>query len=61
MKKWSSFAVNSPTEIIHQASHPMEHERMFCDIIGGEIGDFTLTPSQLRHQVQAPTREQSSS
>ena len=28
MKKWSSFAVKSPTEIIHQASHPMGHERM---------------------------------
>ncbi|PMD15020.1 carboxy-cis,cis-muconate cyclase [Hyaloscypha hepaticicola] len=26
MKKWSSFAVKSPTEIIHQASYPMEHE-----------------------------------
>lgn len=26
MKKWSSFAVKSPTEITHQASHPMEHE-----------------------------------
>ncbi|KAL2262088.1 hypothetical protein VTK26DRAFT_2520 [Humicola hyalothermophila] len=23
MKKWSSFAVKSPTEIIHEASHPM--------------------------------------
>ena len=27
MKKWSSFAVKSPTEISHRASHPMEHER----------------------------------
>ncbi|KAL7932725.1 hypothetical protein V8C35DRAFT_306567 [Trichoderma chlorosporum] len=25
MKKWSSFKVNSPTEIVHQASHPMLH------------------------------------
>ncbi|KAE8442326.1 hypothetical protein EG329_003459 [Mollisiaceae sp. DMI_Dod_QoI] len=25
MKKWSSFAVKSPTEIVHHASHPMEH------------------------------------
>jgi carboxy-cis,cis-muconate cyclase len=32
MKKWSSFAVKSPTEIIHQASHPMEHERMLSNI-----------------------------
>jgi carboxy-cis,cis-muconate cyclase len=27
MKKWSSFAVKSPTEIVHTASHPMEHDR----------------------------------
>lgn len=25
MKKWSSFAVESPTSILHQASHPMLH------------------------------------
>jgi carboxy-cis,cis-muconate cyclase len=25
MKKWSSFAVESPTSIVHQASHPMLH------------------------------------
>lgn len=29
MKKWSSFSVKSPTEIVHEASHPMTHERMF--------------------------------
>ncbi|KAH8205385.1 hypothetical protein TruAng_000464 [Truncatella angustata] len=28
MKKWSSFAVKSPTEIVHEASHPMLHDRM---------------------------------
>lgn len=27
MKKWSSFSVKSPTEIIHEASHPMNHDR----------------------------------
>ncbi|TVY23078.1 Carboxy-cis,cis-muconate cyclase [Lachnellula hyalina] len=26
MKKWSSFTVKSPTEIIHNASHPMGHD-----------------------------------
>ncbi|KID92995.1 3-carboxy-cis,cis-muconate cyclase [Metarhizium guizhouense ARSEF 977] len=26
MKKWSSFAVESPTNITHQASHPMLHQ-----------------------------------
>ncbi|KAI2609704.1 3-carboxy-cis,cis-mucoante lactonizing enzyme [Hypoxylon fragiforme] len=26
MKKWSSFAVKSPTEIVHEASHPMNHD-----------------------------------
>jgi hypothetical protein len=27
MKKWSSFAVKSPTEIIHEASHPIGGDR----------------------------------
>ncbi|KAI0467497.1 3-carboxy-cis,cis-mucoante lactonizing enzyme [Xylaria cf. heliscus] len=26
MKKWSSFAVKSATEIVHEASHPMNHD-----------------------------------
>ncbi|PHH86707.1 hypothetical protein CDD83_9868 [Cordyceps sp. RAO-2017] len=26
MKKWSSFAVESPTSIVHQVSHPMTHD-----------------------------------
>ncbi|ROT36642.1 carboxy-cis,cis-muconate cyclase [Sodiomyces alkalinus F11] len=26
MKKWSSYAVRSPTEIVHEASHPMTHD-----------------------------------
>ena len=26
-KKWSSFAVHSPTDIRHEASHPMLHDR----------------------------------
>lgn len=29
MKKWNSFAVNSPTEIVHEVSHPMEHDRTY--------------------------------
>lgn len=29
MKKWSSFAVKSPTEIIHEASHPMGGDRTY--------------------------------
>lgn len=28
MKKWNSFAVNSPTEIVHQVSHPVAGHRM---------------------------------
>ncbi len=28
MKKWSSFAVHSPTEIVHEASHPIGGDRM---------------------------------
>ncbi len=27
MKKWASFAVKSPTEITHEASHPMGGDR----------------------------------
>lgn len=27
MKKWSSFAVKSPSEIVHEASHEMRHDR----------------------------------
>ncbi|KXJ89756.1 carboxy-cis,cis-muconate cyclase [Microdochium bolleyi] len=26
MKKWNSFAVKSPTEIVHEASHSMDHD-----------------------------------
>jgi len=26
MKRWSSFAVRSPVEIVHEASHPMAHD-----------------------------------
>lgn len=29
MKKWSSFAVESPTSIKHQVSHPLLHDRMY--------------------------------
>lgn len=29
MKKWNSFAVKSPTEIVHQASHPVAGHRKF--------------------------------
>ena len=28
MKKWNSFAVNSPTDIVHQVSHPVAGHRM---------------------------------
>ena len=33
MKKWNSFAVNSPTEIVHQASHPVAGHRKFLATI----------------------------
>ena len=29
MKKWNSFAVNSPTDIVHQVSHPVAGHRMY--------------------------------
>lgn len=28
MKKWSSYAVNSPTDIVHNGSHDMGGHRM---------------------------------
>jgi hypothetical protein len=28
MKKWNSFAINSPTDIVHQVSHPLAGHRM---------------------------------
>jgi carboxy-cis,cis-muconate cyclase len=31
MKKWSSFAAESPTSIVHKASHPMLHHRTHPD------------------------------
>ncbi|KAI1866895.1 uncharacterized protein JN550_007442 [Neoarthrinium moseri] len=33
MKKWSSFAVKSPTEIVHEASHPMLHDRAYFPLL----------------------------
>jgi carboxy-cis,cis-muconate cyclase len=32
MKKWNSFAVNSPTDIVHQVSHPVAGHRMYYTI-----------------------------
>lgn len=29
MKKWNSFAVNSPTDIVHQVSHPVAGHRTY--------------------------------
>lgn len=33
MKKWSSYTVNSPTDIVHHASHPMSHHREFSPLL----------------------------
>lgn len=33
MKKWSSFAVKGPSEIVHEASHDMTHDRMFPPLL----------------------------
>ncbi len=30
MKKWSTFAVHSPTDIVHEASHPLGGDRMLA-------------------------------
>lgn len=39
MKKWNSFAVHSPTDIIHQASHPLSGHRTSA-ILFHEIDPF---------------------
>lgn len=54
MKKWSSFSVRSPTEIVHNASHPMEHLRMSFLLCPGAF----LTSSQPKHQKPTQTQEQ---
>lgn len=33
MKKWNSFAVQSPTEIIHQVSHPVAGHRTSLTLV----------------------------
>ena len=33
MKKWSSFAVKSPSEIVHETSHEMRHDRTFPPLL----------------------------
>jgi carboxy-cis,cis-muconate cyclase len=38
MKKWSSYSVKSPTEIVHEAAHPMLHD-----------GRFKTSPQALRN------------
>jgi carboxy-cis,cis-muconate cyclase len=32
MKKWNSFAINSPTDIVHQVAHPLAGHRMLVSI-----------------------------
>jgi hypothetical protein len=46
MKKWNSFAVNSPTEIVHQVSHPVAGHRTFQE----SLADPPLTLSSSRPQ-----------
>ncbi|KAJ5682085.1 Carboxy-cis-cis-muconate cyclase [Penicillium maclennaniae] len=45
MKKWNSFAVNSPTDIVHQASHPVAGHRK-CR--GKNWPDFAHSPELFR-------------
>jgi carboxy-cis,cis-muconate cyclase len=40
MKKWSSYTVKSPTDIIHHASHPMLHDRMFQGFVFKQLSDI---------------------
>jgi carboxy-cis,cis-muconate cyclase len=54
MKKWSSYTVNSPTEIVHTASHPMEHDRKLTP---GAIESIPLTnPTALAASKDTNTR-----
>lgn len=42
MKKWSSYSVKSPTEIVHTASHSMEHDRESLSILPEPFPDSLL-------------------
>ncbi|KAK4180080.1 putative Carboxymuconate cyclase [Triangularia setosa] len=51
MKKWSSFAVKSPTEIIHEASHPMGGDPRANDADTNTRAIFLLAAKQAPYNV----------
>lgn len=53
MKKWSSFAVKSPTEIIHEASHPIGGDPKASDASTNTRAIFLLAARQPPYHVYA--------
>lgn len=50
MKKWSSHTVKSPTEIIHNASHPMLHDRTYCSPSESTTSDRSSNGIKIRYE-----------
>ncbi|KAL2755964.1 hypothetical protein ACRALDRAFT_1081994 [Sodiomyces alcalophilus JCM 7366] len=53
MKKWSSYAVKSPTEIVHEASHPMTHDPQASSSETNTRAIFLLAARQPPYAVYA--------
>ncbi|KAL7794492.1 hypothetical protein V8C37DRAFT_415102 [Trichoderma ceciliae] len=51
MKKWSSFSVNSPTDIVHQVSHPMLHDPRAASPESNTRAIFLLAARKPPHAV----------
>lgn len=53
MKKWSSFAVKSPTEIVHEASHPIGGDPKASEAATNTRAIFLLAARKPPHAVYA--------
>ncbi|SPO04909.1 probable carboxy-cis,cis-muconate cyclase [Cephalotrichum gorgonifer] len=51
MKKWSSYAVKSPGEIVHEASHPMNHDPLASSVDTNTRAIFLLPAKQPPYAV----------
>jgi hypothetical protein len=64
MKKWSSFAVKGPTNIVHEVSHPIGGDRMFRPIRSvpdaGHVADLLLNQPKQHPPTQTPAPSSSS-
>ncbi|KAH6696820.1 carboxy-cis,cis-muconate cyclase [Plectosphaerella plurivora] len=53
MKKWSSYSVKSPTEIVHEAAHPMLHDAQASSYDTNTRAIFLLAAKQPPYAVYA--------